>query len=218
MNSVFARVPFRGAKKICVFQCYLDDSYDPPGTGVVTLAGYFGTAEQWDAFEVSAQQMLNRYSVPVFHAKDFKDTSSSFEGWSRHKKEDFAVDFFDAAHASSLIGVSKSVERKLHASLRKVGRSSHNYSPLGMAFGALTGAFSNDQCTYLPRGEKPTHFFVEAGNTNNSGSKKSLNALGRAKVGKAHFCRSHLSRKTVAARYNLQIFALTIRAPLLEKC
>lgn len=171
-NCVFSTHPFSSAGRICVFQCYLDDSYDQPGTGVVTLGGYFGGAENWCRFEERSDEFLTSLGVPVFHSKDFKNTNGVFRGWSRSQKEGLSVGWFNIAQECGLIGVSKSVKRSLHKSFRKVGKSTHNYSPLGMAFGAMSRSVCDGSSMNLPKGERPTSFFVESGNANNSGVKK----------------------------------------------
>ncbi|MFV2002590.1 MAG: hypothetical protein ACC619_06370, partial [Paracoccaceae bacterium] len=62
----------------------------------------------------------------MFHSKDFKDTKGPFKDWTRKRKEALAIALFDVARDSGLIGMSKSVQRSLHKSFRKVGRTTHN--------------------------------------------------------------------------------------------
>lgn len=187
-RSAFLMPPIRRADRIMVFQCYLDDSYDPPSTGVVTLAGYFGTAENWANFEDRADSVLNSKGVPVFHTKEFRDTDGHFQGWTRDDKENLIVELFDVVKESELIGVSKSVSRGLHKSFRKVGKSAHTYSPLAMAFGPMASAICFGNRIPGIEGMKETHFFVESGNTNNNGLKKVFDANSRGE--RSQFLRS----------------------------
>lgn len=172
----FRMHPFDGSQRTCVFQCYLDDSYDPPGTGLVTLAGYFGAVENWREFEALSGEVYKRFGVSVFHAIEFKDTKGQFSGWERTKKEDFCVQLFDVVQLCNLVGASKSVQRSLHKSFRKTGKSSHTYSPLSMAFGSFTASACNPENDFLPSSGKPTQFFIENGNANNNGIKKVFNS------------------------------------------
>jgi hypothetical protein len=155
-----------------VFQFYLDDSYDPPGTGIVTLAGYLGDSCNWIEYEERSRFVYKRFGIKIFHAQEFKNTKGEFEGWSRCKKEDFCIEIFNIAKSCDLVGASKSVQRSLHESFRKVGKVTHTYSALGMAFGSFTAAICDPGEAILSSRGHPTQFYVENGNTNNNGIKK----------------------------------------------
>jgi hypothetical protein len=78
-----------------IFTAYLDESGTHGGSPHTIMAGAFGSARQWTAFEYKYNAMRQKYQFRYFHAKEFKDTDGQFKTWSRQNKKDFAFEFSD---------------------------------------------------------------------------------------------------------------------------
>ncbi len=68
-----------------LFTAYLDESDTHGPKPNVIMAGFLGSARQWELFERKIRRMQVRYGFKVFHAKDFKAGAGEFRGWSREK-------------------------------------------------------------------------------------------------------------------------------------
>src|SRR3954447_14830401 len=90
-------------------KCYLDDSATS-GFPIITLAGFVGTAQQWEPLEHTLNGIMDRYGVTVFHAKEFHDTKDYFAGWSKIKKRTFATELSRAA-GGNIAGVSVTIRK-----------------------------------------------------------------------------------------------------------
>jgi hypothetical protein len=60
---------------------YLDESIGTKPLGVVVVAGWSATVEQWDGFEVDWKLFLISYDVPHFHMNQFAHSVGAFKKW-----------------------------------------------------------------------------------------------------------------------------------------
>ena len=62
-------------------------SAEDPSTGILTLAGYVATVEQWAKFERAWESVLSEEGVPDFHMAHFAHSKGAFsEGWKNNEK------------------------------------------------------------------------------------------------------------------------------------
>src|SRR5439155_3255651 len=55
--------------------------FDDSKRSVVTFAGFIGTVDQWRRFEVLWDRLLERFSIPYFHMKEFAPSTGVFKSW-----------------------------------------------------------------------------------------------------------------------------------------
>lgn len=75
---------------------YADESYATEGAAHCVVAGYVASPRQWKRVKSDWQKVLDRYSVPEFHAKDFfarknkqESEHSPYRNWSDKKANQF---------------------------------------------------------------------------------------------------------------------------------
>jgi len=79
------------------------DHATQPGSQIAVLAGYFGLAADWIAFQEEWQCVLNKYEVPYFHSSDYasKDLcarqGSFYFGWTPNQRERFLYELASKA-------------------------------------------------------------------------------------------------------------------------
>ncbi|HEV2180502.1 MAG TPA: hypothetical protein VGR59_09285, partial [Gemmatimonadaceae bacterium] len=52
-----------------------------PELHVVACAGVVATADKWRKFEAEWRDILDRFGVSEFHAKDYANRAGQFKGW-----------------------------------------------------------------------------------------------------------------------------------------
>jgi Protein of unknown function (DUF3800) len=158
----------RGRKRpIFVFECYIDDSgtTDLP---VVTLGGFLGFQGHWKALEPKLDDILNRYEVPVFHAKEFHRTRPPFKGWTRIKKLSVAEELFTASHGI-LHGLSMTVSKKEIQRAKKETGAFASMSPIGVCFSSMMVRLVTDPSMATAVRQDGVSLLIESGNKNNGG-------------------------------------------------
>src|SRR5207245_2725076 len=73
-------------KVFCVLHAYLDDSGTHDSSPICVVAGYFGTEEQWKAFDRKWRKTLDDNGQKEFHANRFwshvrGSGVSEYRGW-----------------------------------------------------------------------------------------------------------------------------------------
>lgn len=165
-------------RPVFVFQVYLDDSAtsDLP---IVSLGGFLSTLGEWEALEPKLDEVLNRYSVPVFHAKQFNDTKPPFKDWSLIKKKSFANELFSVTRGHTL-GVSFTVERKDFLRARNLDpKSFGRMSPITTCFSAIVTKLVTDPNMMGRIKKHGIAFLTESGNKNNKGIDEFFHRMSR---------------------------------------
>lgn len=151
--------------RVAVLKCYLDDSATS-GFPIITLAGFVGDASLWEDIEVKLNEIMDRYEVPVFHAKEFEATKQCFSGWTRIKKRSFVSELAQAAHLK-IAGLSATIQKGPIQEWKKATRNLPNMSPFGVAFAGLILRILTHSRLAAEAKKTGLHFFVETGNRNN---------------------------------------------------
>jgi hypothetical protein len=148
-----------------VFQCYLDDS-GTTGLPIVTLGGFFAHLDQWERVEPLVDAVMNSHGVDVFHAKQFHDTDTPFDGWTKVRKLSFTDEVFSAAHGA-MAGVSLAVDKDGVKQGKKLfPRAFESKSPMGVSFGAImTRILTHDSVAQAVQ-KQGLSFLVESGPNN----------------------------------------------------
>jgi hypothetical protein len=150
--------------------CYLDDSGTTPDSPVITLAGFVGFAQGWEAFERSAKEIYCNYEIATLHGKEFFSSDGEFTGWSRIKKQTFAWEVSKAARDARAIeiAISFSVRKETHAKRKAETGLDSTMSPYGYCFGAIIDQLLKDEVLeqILGRDGISLNFVVERGNRN----------------------------------------------------
>lgn len=152
-------------RPVIVFSFYLDDS-GTSGLPVVTMAGFIAPLAQWDVVEPATHEIMNRYEVPVFHAKEFHDTKPPFAKWSKIKKRTFVDEVFTAADGR-IFGLSMTVRKSAHLAAQSGGMLP-SMSPYGVCFSALVLRAVLDPQVGPSVRKDGVSFLVESGNKNNA--------------------------------------------------
>jgi len=149
-----------------VFQCYLDDS-GTSGLPIVTLGGFVGTMGQWDRVEPLVDTVMNNHGIDVFHAKQFHDTDSPFDGWSKVRKQSFAEEVFAASHGA-MAGIAIGVEKEgLKKGKKLQPKAFDRMSPIGVAFGTIMTRIVTHPSIAAGVKKEGVSFLLETGNKNN---------------------------------------------------
>lgn len=143
--------------------CYLDDS-DSEQSSVATLAGYVQHAEDWEAFEIHAEEVYKKYDVSVLHATDLQGTRGCFKGWKYADKRDFIDDLFRGS--DRLSGISHSVHKSKFRALQPEIRWAQQSSTYGYALEATIGGFINNTIPDLNIKSVGLSLVIESGNRN----------------------------------------------------
>jgi uncharacterized protein DUF3800 len=149
-----------------VFQCYLDDS-GTSGLPLVTMAGFIAPLAQWEQLEPVWSEILNRYGVEVFHAKEFHDTKGCFEGWTKIKKRTFTEEVFSAAHGRMQGLAVAARKREFEAEKRETGLV-QDMSAYGVCFSTIVLRVVLEPQIGREVMRRGVSFLVEGGNKNNS--------------------------------------------------
>lgn len=149
-----------------MYACYLDDS--GKDQRVVTLAGYVAHIDAWRRFETDSENMLRRYEVPLFHAKDFHNTKGHFAGWTKIKKRTFAQEWRGIAKPEVELVISISIRQQKYRSRQKELELNQSMSAYGCCFSSIVMTLTRNPkiAPYIER--EGISFQVESGNSNNS--------------------------------------------------
>jgi len=88
--------------------------YDASGaqderSGVLAFMGVVATEDAWAAAESCWEQVLGRFKVPYFHAKEYAHSTGAFEGWKgeERKRKEFLQRLIHVmgAHVDRVVGV-----------------------------------------------------------------------------------------------------------------
>lgn len=149
-----------------MFACYLDDS--GKDQRVITLAGYVAHIDAWREFEIASEELLARYEVPVFHAKEFHDTKGAFSGWRKLKKRSFTKEWYDIAKPKLDMGISISMRQQNYRSRQKETGLNQSMSAYGCCFSSIVITLTRNPRTAPHIEREGISFFVESGNSNNN--------------------------------------------------
>jgi len=69
-----------------LFTAYFDESGTHGPNPYIVMAGFLGTARQWELVERKANALRQRYGFTVFHAKELRDSDGEFSNWLLQKK------------------------------------------------------------------------------------------------------------------------------------
>lgn len=160
---------------VFVFQCYLDDS-GTSGLPVVTIAGFVAAMHHWEHVEAGANEIMDTYGVPIFHAKQFHDTRAPFGGWTKIKKRTFAEELFSMAHGR-IYGLSVTISRKTYEQSKNRDQT---MSAIGCGFSVLmTRLLLQDDMRQAIK-QQGVAFLLESGNKNNGGIEKFFHQMSKA--------------------------------------
>src|SRR3954469_9244307 len=80
-----------------IFTAYLDESGTHDGSPVTVVAGFMGTARQWEILGRRLRTIQESYGFKIFHATAFKSKSGEFKGWPDQKCLSLTEDLTDLA-------------------------------------------------------------------------------------------------------------------------
>ena len=149
-----------------VYHCYLDDS-GTSGLPIVTLGGFVAHEDQWDDLEPKLSAILNRYEVPILHAKEFHDTKPPFNKWTKIKKKSLAEELFSASHGR-MLGLSVAIRRDQFEQAKREQEKWDNMSAIGVCFSSIMVKLISDSALGPAIKRQGVGFLVETGNRNNS--------------------------------------------------
>jgi hypothetical protein len=69
-----------------LFTAYFDEADTHGETPTIIMAGFLGTARQWQLFERRLTALQRRDRFNIFHVTEFKHRSGEFRGWSEGKR------------------------------------------------------------------------------------------------------------------------------------
>jgi hypothetical protein len=75
---------------------YFDESGTHYGSPATVVSGVMGSAQQWLEYQRRLNVLKKKYGFSVFHAKEFKQKSGQFKGWSDEKCRALFSEFHEA--------------------------------------------------------------------------------------------------------------------------
>lgn len=67
---------------------YFDESGTHAGSPAVSVAGYFSTPEQWQAFETDWMEALDDFGILRFHRTEFANKAKAFASWTDSQRRE----------------------------------------------------------------------------------------------------------------------------------
>lgn len=150
-----------------MFVCYLDDS-DDNQSSVLTIAGYFGSLENWELFEARAEPICQSYGVDILHAKDFHHSKGAFKGWSLIKKRTFIDELYGPIEDLIDFGISRSVRKESYRQRKKETGRNAGMSAYGVAFASIMFTIVRGNSESERIRNEGVSFVVESGHNNNA--------------------------------------------------
>jgi len=138
MRQMFGSVP-RNDVTLFYTAC-IDETGTSGQSPYVIVAGGLTLNEQWDYFESAWGNLLSKYHVELFHAKEFNGSIGDFSGWSRLKRERFVKAQKKIIDQASLVSVAVAVESKTHREIKQQMRGVSGFlarSDYGLCFSFL---------------------------------------------------------------------------------
>ena len=89
-----------------MFRAYLDESYSDR---VFSIGGYFGSERAWEGFDSEWKDVLDRYSLSVFHASEWESLYGEFQGWSLDKKISCIRELIAVIANHEIIGIHSAI-------------------------------------------------------------------------------------------------------------
>jgi hypothetical protein len=153
---------------VFVFQCYLDDS-GTSGLPIVSMGGFMAPMSQWERLEPLFDAILDRYDVPIFHAKEFHSTKPPFKTWKVVKKKSLIEELFTVAHGD-LHGISVGIRRDEYDQAKEENSVAFGrMSGIGVCFASIMAKIITDERISAAVRQQGISFMIETGNQNNSG-------------------------------------------------
>jgi hypothetical protein len=89
-----------------IYTAYFDESDTHGPAPNITMAGYLGTAYQWDRFGKRLAKLQRKYDFTIFHATEYKARRGEFSGWSDEKAQAFIRDRIDLVRTKTAVGIT----------------------------------------------------------------------------------------------------------------
>lgn len=94
-----------------LFTAYFDEADTHGPSPTVIMAGFLGTARQWEIFERRLRGLQRRDAFSIFHVNEFKSKSSEFAGWSDPKCMKLVGDLAELVRDNLTEGFTVHLER-----------------------------------------------------------------------------------------------------------
>jgi hypothetical protein len=89
-----------------IYTAYFDESDTHGPTPDITMAGYLGTAYQWERFGKRLAKLQRRYGFTIFHATEYKARRGEFAGWSDQKARALIDDMIELVRSKTAVGIT----------------------------------------------------------------------------------------------------------------
>jgi hypothetical protein len=155
-------------RAVVMLVAYLDDSGTHLASPLITLAGYVGHCDSWIQFEGEAQEVLQRYNIPILHTVDLHNTDGQFAKWSRDRKTNFVSELYDPAARHLITGASISVQKRTYVKRGQETGLNRNTSALGFCFNILVDRLLRRPLSGPHIKADGISFVIESGNKNNA--------------------------------------------------
>jgi hypothetical protein len=99
-----------------IFTAYFDESDTHGPSPNLILAGFLGSAREWQLFGRRIRALQRRDGFKIFHAKDFKAGRGEFRGWDQAKRSRLVSDLATAIRDNLTEGVTVTLPRELYVS------------------------------------------------------------------------------------------------------
>jgi len=154
-------------KSALVLSCYLDDSGEK-AERIITMAGYFSLASEWEGFEPEARSFLDANNIPHFHTVDFHHGRGCFKGWDWDRKLVFAKNLFDILRPHLGFGIEFSTLKSVYHAQKAEAGLNQNISAYGFCFLGVLDRLKKHEGVQkvLKEPNADISFFVESGNKN----------------------------------------------------
>lgn len=148
--------------------CYLDDSGTDSHNPLVTMAGYIGTVDAWEAFELQAAEFFTSWSISLLHGREFYNNDGEFKGWKIDDRLEFVRQFNRILAPRVGLAVSFSTLKSTFESHR--GSKHKVQSPYGCCFQGIIDQLLKDDgfAAVVKRPDVTISFMIEEGNNNNA--------------------------------------------------
>ena len=140
------------------------------------MAGFVGTVEGWQEFEVEASLYLKTFQIPYLHTVDLYHRQGLFKGWHSSQTRKFAIDLFRILSDHAGRGLEFSVLRN-RFNERKQALVPREGSPYEFCFKGMISRLLQDEAAkeLLDQPEIELSFVIENRLANMGGIQRAFN-------------------------------------------
>ena len=109
---------YRFFNSMAFLEAYFDESGTHKGSPIIFVAGALANKSSWMSIMRSWDRVLQKYSVPAFHATDLANFQGPYKGWTEDNRRPFISKLLGILEKEKLFYVGTGVECDLYHRIR----------------------------------------------------------------------------------------------------